>query len=211
MSEESCGWEIDFKFRWCYVMCHSLQYELGEGKDLVLQCAIPSLWRHIPVSLVLLPILTAGVRGESRWGMWPFFPRLGMSISLDSDHSKVYEFAASEWHPQCFYFCQILEVWFGLLQLPDGPMAQGFDFTQPIAVPSHALLHCVFAVFISLLFPLMGRGRFPNHEDDFGDEWSCVNCKKHRRVSSTAVCVFPKAFFLLLWYNSCPCSSLLVG
>lgn len=26
-----------------YVMCHSLQYELGEGKDLVLQCAIPSL------------------------------------------------------------------------------------------------------------------------------------------------------------------------
>lgn len=59
------------------------------------------------------------------------------------------------------------------------------------------LLPCLgplFAVFIPVLFPEMGRGSFPNHhEDDFGDEWSCVNCKKHAGVSSTAICVFSKA------------------
>lgn len=44
-----------------------------------------------PCSLVLLPIPTAGVRGESKWGMCPFSPRLDMPSSLDSNHSKVHE------------------------------------------------------------------------------------------------------------------------
>lgn len=41
-----------------------------------------------PCSLVLLPIPTAGVRGESKWGKCPFSPRLDMPGSLDSNHSK---------------------------------------------------------------------------------------------------------------------------
>lgn len=45
--------------------------------------------------------------------------------------------------------------------------------------------------------PWNGERKLPNnhHEDDFGGEWSCVNCKKHTGVSSTAICVFSKACF----------------
>lgn len=122
---------------------------------------------------------------------------LDMSSSPDSSHSKV--------HENLLLLNDILSVPisarsqrcdFGCCSSLMDPMAQSFDFTQPIPVRSHALLHCVFAVFISVLFPQTGRRSFPNHrEDDFGDEWSCVNCKKHTRVSSTAISVFSKAFF----------------
>lgn len=47
--------------------------------------------RAHPCSLVLLPVPPAGVRGEGRWGMCPFSPRLDMPSSLDSNHSEVHE------------------------------------------------------------------------------------------------------------------------
>lgn len=187
-------------------MCDSVQCELSEGNSC---CSVPfpisegtSLF---PLCCSHLPQLALEGRAGEECGL--FSPKVRhVKLSWFQPQESAWKFAASEEHPQCFYFCQISEVWFWLLllQLPDGPMAQSFDFTQPITVPSHALVHCGFAVFIPVPFPETGRGSFPNHhEDDFGDEWSCVNCRKHTRVSSTAIRVFSKASFC--------CSGILAG
>lgn len=87
-----------------------------------------------------------GLEGRAGEDRGLFSPRLDISNSPDSNQSQVHESLLLLNNILSVpVSAKISEVWFWLLQLPDGPMTQCFDFTQPITVPSHSLLHCGFA------------------------------------------------------------------
>lgn len=198
-------------------MCDSLQCKLSEQKNFVLlPCTIINLclWRCIPVCLASLLIPSSGIRGDSVWETWSLSQRLDKSSSPDSSHSEA--------HGSLLLMLQITSSVFLLLpdlrgvimaatlRWPDGSellMSLSPALSPPIP-------HCLYAVFVLVLFPETGRRSCPNrHKAGFSNEWSCINCKKNVRVSSTAIQVFYKASFCsygvlkctaaLAWFVAC--------
>lgn len=109
-------------------MYHSQPPPASEGTSLLPSC----LSRFPQLGL-------EGRAGEER-GL--FSQRLDMPSSFDSNHSKVHEsllllksildVSISARSQRCdFSFCRLMS----------DPMAQSFDLTQPITIPSHALVH----------------------------------------------------------------------
>lgn len=195
MSEESCRWEMDFKFRWCFAMCDSLQCELSEGKGFMLQCVCHSQ----PAPLKAHPCSPCAAPDSQSWGsrgeqVRNLFPKVR--------HAKLSWLQHSAVHGSLLRLHNILSVSVsarGVILAAAAPWwSHGSELWLHAAhpCPFPCLGPLCFCRFVCVLLPQRRRGSFPNHhEDDFGDEWSCVSFKKLRRVSSTAVCVFSKAFF----------------
>lgn len=165
-------------------MYHSQPPPASEGTSL-----LPSCLSQFP------QLGLEGRAGEER-GL--FSQRLDMPSSFDSSHSKVHEsllllksildVSISARYQRCgFSFCSpLIPVWpHGSELWPHSP-----SLSPPMPWSTFCSLH-------TCALPWNGERKLPNnhHEDDFGGEWSCVNCKKHTGVSSTAIRVFSKASF----------------
>lgn len=125
----------------------------------VWQSAVWAEWRERLHVAVCVPFPTCSSESTSLLPLCcSWFPELGFEGRAGEEpfpQGQTCQALLTPTTVQCMEVCCVCitssvflflpEVWFWLLQLPDGPMAQSFDFKQPIPVPSHALVHCVFA------------------------------------------------------------------